>query len=159
MVFEGPPKIQQTLWPVHCVQKSFGSELHPQLRVKVLLLCMCVSATSWSIINWLNFRLNPRPRLFSKASIPMLTLTRHSLIIRNLVRPSYKSSWKKRKSRMCMSVVLPQIIAWVSLDFAAITNHVAHFFFNLRSLDQFSFKSLSVKLYRFHSTWRFGAWI
>ena len=31
-----------------------------------------------------------------------------------------------------MSVVLPQIIAWVSLDFAAITNHVAHFY--LRNL-------------------------
>ena len=34
MVFEGPPKTEQTLWPRHCVQESWGAELHKDLKVK-----------------------------------------------------------------------------------------------------------------------------
>merc|ERR1719483_942935 len=33
VVFEGPPKMEQTLWPRHCVQESWGSELHKDLKV------------------------------------------------------------------------------------------------------------------------------
>jgi len=33
VVFEGPPKTEQTLWPTHCVQESWGAELHKDLKV------------------------------------------------------------------------------------------------------------------------------
>ncbi|KFM79542.1 Pyrazinamidase/nicotinamidase, partial [Stegodyphus mimosarum] len=33
VVFEGPPEIEQKLWPRHCVQKSWGSELHSELKI------------------------------------------------------------------------------------------------------------------------------
>ena len=35
VVFEGPPKTEQILWPRHCVQESWGSELHKDLKVYV----------------------------------------------------------------------------------------------------------------------------
>ena len=37
VVFEGPPTVEQKLWPMHCVQGSWGSELHPDLRVIFLV--------------------------------------------------------------------------------------------------------------------------
>lgn len=33
VVFEGPPRTEQTLWPRHCVQESWGAELHKDLKV------------------------------------------------------------------------------------------------------------------------------
>ncbi|KAL3880544.1 hypothetical protein ACJMK2_032776 [Sinanodonta woodiana] len=33
VVFDGPPQIEQKLWPCHCVQESWGSQLHPDLKV------------------------------------------------------------------------------------------------------------------------------
>jgi len=33
VVFEGPPKTEQTLWPRHCVQESWGAEIHKDLKV------------------------------------------------------------------------------------------------------------------------------
>ncbi|XP_055929856.1 nicotinamidase-like [Argiope bruennichi] len=33
VVFEGPPPIEQKLWPRHCVQNSWGSELHSELKI------------------------------------------------------------------------------------------------------------------------------
>ncbi|XP_071449344.1 uncharacterized protein Naam [Hetaerina americana] len=33
VVFEGPPQIRQKLWPRHCVQESWGAELHKDLKV------------------------------------------------------------------------------------------------------------------------------
>lgn len=33
VIFEGPPPIEQKLWPRHCVQESWGSELHPELNI------------------------------------------------------------------------------------------------------------------------------
>lgn len=33
VVFQGPPVMEQILWPAHCVQGSWGSELHPDLKV------------------------------------------------------------------------------------------------------------------------------
>ncbi|KAG8199853.1 hypothetical protein JTE90_015848 [Oedothorax gibbosus] len=33
VVFEGPPPIEQKLWPAHCVQGSWGSELHSELTI------------------------------------------------------------------------------------------------------------------------------
>ncbi|CAB4057732.1 unnamed protein product [Lepeophtheirus salmonis] len=33
VIFEGPPKTEQILWPAHCVQESWGSELHKDLKV------------------------------------------------------------------------------------------------------------------------------
>lgn len=33
VVFEGPPKTEQKMWPGHCVQESWGSELHKDLKV------------------------------------------------------------------------------------------------------------------------------
>ena len=33
VIFEGPPPTVQKLWPSHCVQGSWGSELHTELKV------------------------------------------------------------------------------------------------------------------------------
>lgn len=33
VVFRGPPLIKQRLWPRHCVQDSWGSELHKDLKI------------------------------------------------------------------------------------------------------------------------------
>ena len=33
VVFEGPPLMKQRLWPRHCVQDSWGAELHKDLKV------------------------------------------------------------------------------------------------------------------------------
>lgn len=33
VVFAGPPPMKQRLWPRHCVQDSWGSELHKDLKV------------------------------------------------------------------------------------------------------------------------------
>ncbi|XP_075226775.1 nicotinamide amidase isoform X2 [Lycorma delicatula] len=33
VVFEGPPLMKQRLWPRHCVQDSWGAELHKELKV------------------------------------------------------------------------------------------------------------------------------
>ena len=33
VVFTGPPKTEQVLWPRHCVQESWGAELHKGLKV------------------------------------------------------------------------------------------------------------------------------
>lgn len=34
VVFAGPPPMKQKLWPRHCVQDSWGSELHKDLKVR-----------------------------------------------------------------------------------------------------------------------------
>ncbi|GBL92715.1 Nicotinamidase [Araneus ventricosus] len=33
VLFHGPPKMEQKLWPKHCVSQSWGSELHQNLKV------------------------------------------------------------------------------------------------------------------------------
>lgn len=33
VVFAGPPPMKQRLWPRHCVQDSWGAELHKDLKV------------------------------------------------------------------------------------------------------------------------------
>lgn len=33
VIFEGPPPIEQKLWPRHCVQETWGSELHSELNI------------------------------------------------------------------------------------------------------------------------------
>ena len=33
VVFEGPPKTEQILWPAHCIQESWGAEFHKDLRI------------------------------------------------------------------------------------------------------------------------------
>ncbi|KAG8228747.1 hypothetical protein J437_LFUL009669 [Ladona fulva] len=33
VIFEGPPQMRQKLWPRHCVQESWGAELHKDLKV------------------------------------------------------------------------------------------------------------------------------
>jgi len=33
VIFEGPPKTEQIMWPGHCVQTSWGAELHKDLKV------------------------------------------------------------------------------------------------------------------------------
>ena len=33
VVFTGPPKTEQKLWPAHCIQESWGSEFHKDLIV------------------------------------------------------------------------------------------------------------------------------
>ena len=33
VIFSGPPKIDQKLWPAHCIQESWGSNFHKDLIV------------------------------------------------------------------------------------------------------------------------------
>ena len=33
VVFDSPVR-EQTLWPPHCVQESWGAQLHPDLKVR-----------------------------------------------------------------------------------------------------------------------------
>jgi exosome complex component RRP4 len=33
VIFEGPPQTEQKLWPTHCVQQTWGSQLHSNLKV------------------------------------------------------------------------------------------------------------------------------
>ncbi|XP_067124385.1 nicotinamidase isoform X1 [Centruroides vittatus] len=33
VIFEGTPKIEQKLWPKHCVQNTWGAEFHPDLKI------------------------------------------------------------------------------------------------------------------------------
>lgn len=33
MIYDEYPDIEQKLWPAHCIQGSFGSQLHPDLTV------------------------------------------------------------------------------------------------------------------------------
>ena len=40
VVFEGPPKTEQVLWPTHCVQESWGAEMHKDLKVKNFHICL-----------------------------------------------------------------------------------------------------------------------
>lgn len=34
VIFAGPPPMKQRLWPRHCVQDTWGSELHKDLKVR-----------------------------------------------------------------------------------------------------------------------------
>lgn len=34
VIFAGPPPMKQRLWPRHCVQDTWGSELHEELKVR-----------------------------------------------------------------------------------------------------------------------------
>lgn len=34
VIFSGPPPMRQRLWPRHCVQDTWGSELHKDLKVR-----------------------------------------------------------------------------------------------------------------------------
>jgi hypothetical protein len=34
VVFAGPPPMKQRLWPRHCVQDTWGAELHKELKVQ-----------------------------------------------------------------------------------------------------------------------------
>lgn len=38
VIFAGPPPMKQRLWPRHCVQDTWGSELHKDLKVNLLIL-------------------------------------------------------------------------------------------------------------------------
>ena len=33
VTFEGPPRTEQILWPRHCVQQSWGAQLHSELKL------------------------------------------------------------------------------------------------------------------------------
>lgn len=52
VIFAGPPPMKQRLWPRHCVQDTWGSELHKDLKVRGDSLwykldfscCICKSA-------------------------------------------------------------------------------------------------------------------
>lgn len=47
VVFEGPPLTEQQLWPAHCVQNSWGSKLHDDLKVKYCALYTIILSLVW----------------------------------------------------------------------------------------------------------------
>ena len=42
VVFEGPPKTEQTLWPRHCVQESWGAEIHKDLKASIQISSLSI---------------------------------------------------------------------------------------------------------------------
>ena len=73
VTFEGPNGLmEQVLWPAHCVQDSWGAELHQDLKV----LTSTILSTSLSSC----LRSIPRPRSSTRGSILMSTPTAHFLI-------------------------------------------------------------------------------
>ena len=72
VVFEGPPKTEQTLWPRHCVQESWGAELHKDLKVRPSLLPLT------SLTTQLRSTLTARSSV--KESSQILTPIQHFLI-------------------------------------------------------------------------------
>lgn len=51
VVFEGPPMTEQTLWPRHCVQESWGAELHKELKVRAKCIYNYVCRMSTLLID------------------------------------------------------------------------------------------------------------
>lgn len=51
VTFEGPPLMKQRLWPRHCVQDSWGAELHKDLKVSGWALYKFLSLFQLKIIN------------------------------------------------------------------------------------------------------------
>ena len=47
VVFEGPPKTEQVMWPTHCVQESWGAEMHKDLKV---ILLPILFRNSWILL-------------------------------------------------------------------------------------------------------------
>ena len=35
VVFAGPPVTEQTMWPAHCIQNTWGAEQHQELKVEI----------------------------------------------------------------------------------------------------------------------------
>ena len=62
VVFEGPPKTEQTLWPRHCVQESWGAELHKDLKVRPSLLPSPISHHTTQV--------HPNGQIIRKGVIP-----------------------------------------------------------------------------------------
>jgi len=54
VIFEGPPLMKQRLWPRHCVQDSWGAELHKDLKACLLQYCQYQSPIcllgSWAVL-------------------------------------------------------------------------------------------------------------
>ena len=55
VVFEGPPKTEQVLWPTHCVQESWGAEMHKDLKVKdISTFFININKLLWKImLSWM----------------------------------------------------------------------------------------------------------
>ncbi|KAI1282049.1 Nicotinamidase [Halotydeus destructor] len=51
VTFEGPPRTVQKLWPKHCVQNSWGAELHPELEIPDRDRCIDVYKGTNSLID------------------------------------------------------------------------------------------------------------
>ena len=73
VVFEGPPKTEQVLWPTHCVQESWGAEMHKDLKVISIFLFLDILGILF--------------RFFSEIS----RYSRHYLILNSNIRLSTKS--------------------------------------------------------------------
>ena len=71
VVFTGPPKTEQKLWPAHCIQESWGSEFHKDLIVSSNFqdLCKKLRKTMYA----LPFRSIHKAKSSTKVSIPILT--------------------------------------------------------------------------------------
>ena len=73
--------MEQTLWPRHCVQESWGAELHKDLKVRALELIVDFN------IFFLFHRFIPKLRSFTRESIQTLI---HILLSSTML------SWAKR---------------------------------------------------------------
>ena len=85
VVFTGPPKTEQKLWPAHCIQESWGSEFHKDLIVsfnfytKSGLYC---TKTIRSIL---------KAKSSTRDSIPILTPIRHFSTTKNWAKQKWRT--------------------------------------------------------------------
>lgn len=91
VVFNGPPIIEQKLWPTHCVQKTWGSELHPDLKVSSRSNCSVFCRLCRSVkIQFMSIRGPTRT----------LTVIRLSGIIKRLVQGQ----------SMCLNIIISKTL-------------------------------------------------
>ena len=121
VVFSTPPRVtEQQLWPKHCVQETWGAELHPQLKVRARVwlsrvvfgchvLCLAVALISCSCYVFIfspgnlvvNSSLGSYRVVFTlQCSCVMFQRVQNSIFINKGVNPdidSYSAFWDNQK--------------------------------------------------------------
>ena len=108
VVFTGPPKTEQKLWPAHCIQESWGSEFHKDLIVSFNFLTKSGLYCTKTIRSILKAKLSTRD------SIPILTPIRHFSTTKNWAKQKWRTFWKRLESLIATFVALPLTFVLVS---------------------------------------------
>ena len=113
VVFTGPPKTEQKLWPAHCIQESWGSEFHKDLIVSSNFqdVCKKLRKTMYA----LPFRSIHKAKSSTKVSIPILTPIRLFSTTKNWAKQKWMTFWKRPELLIATFVVLPRTFVLVRI--------------------------------------------